>query len=194
MGGKGDDYGFGICFKRGRGAFIAGKTNSTNFPLKNAYQSSNAGLTDTFITQISLFTPPGVPEISLSRNSLNFSASGSRNSTPSQKIYINNSGGGTLSWRASNHLGLSIRPNIGIDSGIITVSIGERLFLHHGKNTARIHVTAEGAGNSPQIVDVTINIDNGNNTAPPFGIFVTPGGGSTVRSSVPFTGWVLDDI
>jgi hypothetical protein len=42
LGGKGDDYGFGLAVDRGGSAYLAGQTNSTDFPTVNPIQASHS--------------------------------------------------------------------------------------------------------------------------------------------------------
>ena len=52
LGGTSGDYGFGIAVDSVGYAYVAGYTDSTDFPTKNAYQSSPAGGSDIFITKL----------------------------------------------------------------------------------------------------------------------------------------------
>jgi hypothetical protein len=52
LGGSSADSGQGIAVDLGGNAYVTGFTYSTNFPTYNAYQSSNAGSVDAFITKI----------------------------------------------------------------------------------------------------------------------------------------------
>jgi hypothetical protein len=53
LGGSGADSGQGIAVDLGGSAYVTGYTFSTDFPTYNAYQSSNAGSVDAFITKLS---------------------------------------------------------------------------------------------------------------------------------------------
>ena len=55
LGGTGDDYGMGIAADSSGSAYITGQTNSTDFPLANAYQSTLKGGYDAFVTKIDAF-------------------------------------------------------------------------------------------------------------------------------------------
>ena len=46
----------------------------------------------------------------------------------------------------------------------------------------------------PQTIEVTLNIYYPYTSDVPFGVFATPVDGSIVRSSIPVTGWILDDV
>jgi hypothetical protein len=52
LGGGGSDIGYGIAVDSSGNAYVAGTTNSTNFPTANAIQSSLAGPTNAFIAKI----------------------------------------------------------------------------------------------------------------------------------------------
>jgi hypothetical protein len=55
-------------------------------------------------------------------------------------------------------------------------------------------IFSPNASNSPKTVTVNLKVINNSQDREPFGSFSTPLDGSTVRSSIPVTGWVLDDI
>jgi hypothetical protein len=53
LGGFYNDSGEGIAIDNDGAAYVAGSTFSTNFPLKNAFQTSNRGGVDAFVTKLS---------------------------------------------------------------------------------------------------------------------------------------------
>ncbi len=53
LGGSDDDYGRGITVDTNECAYITGNTKSTDFPTQKAYQGSNAGEYDAFVTKLS---------------------------------------------------------------------------------------------------------------------------------------------
>jgi hypothetical protein len=52
LGGKGYDYGYGLAIDGTGNTYIAGYTNSTNFPKKNAFQKESGGGWDAFVTKL----------------------------------------------------------------------------------------------------------------------------------------------
>ncbi len=54
LGGNGDDFGFGLSVDSAGTAYVAGGTNSTNFPIRNAPQTSfGGGRSDGFVARLS---------------------------------------------------------------------------------------------------------------------------------------------
>ncbi len=95
------------------------------------------------------------PSINLSAAALNFAATPGTN-PPSQSVALTNAGGGTLSWNAtSNASWLNVSPGSGTGSSTLTVSISTS-GLSSGTYNGSIAVSAIGATNSPQYVNVTL--------------------------------------
>lgn len=142
-------------------------------------------------------TDPGpgpVPVIALSKKTFNFGAASSSVVTDAQTFSIGNAGEGTLTWSITDNRGwLSCTPVSGTGSGVVSISV-DTAGLSAGTYTGQITVTAAGASNSPQKVSVTLTVYGAGGDAGPFGSFDTPLDGSTVQSSVPVTGWALDDV
>jgi hypothetical protein len=84
-------------------------------------------------------------------------------------------------------------PTSGSGSGTVTATV---LACQNpsGTYTGTITVSDDYDPLTPQTIDVTLNVYSPGQSSPPFGSFDTPENNSTVRSSVPFTGWVLDDV
>jgi hypothetical protein len=133
------------------------------------------------------------PRISLNRSVLNFGSVNSQ-TTSSQEILVTNSGNGTLNWSVTDDKNwLSGTPASGTGPGTVTVSV-DSTGLSIGTYIGIITISDPNASNSPQTVTVTLEVYSSGSTSSPFGSFETPVHGSTVQSSVPVTGWVLDDI
>jgi len=134
------------------------------------------------------------PAIDLNRTRLNFGHSMSGYTTGSQTVAISNSGGGTLNWSSEPDADwLSCTPTSGTGSGVVTVSV-DPPGLGEGTYHGVISISDVTASNSPQSISIMLNVHGTGSPSPPFGEFSTPIHGSTVMSSVPVTGWVLDDI
>jgi hypothetical protein len=131
---------------------------------------------------------------SLSRNLLTFGADTMGRVTPKQTFLISNADQGTLNWSVKNNRNwFSCSPLSGTNSAKITVEVDPSGILPE-IYSGDITVEAIEASNSPQSVSVVLNMYDSGFTQIPFGEFATPQGESTVFSSVPVTGWVLDDI
>ena len=142
----------------------------------------------------SIYSPTGEAVIDLNRAQLNFAAVLSGPTTGPQDIWVGNSGNGTLNWSAGTDVSwFSCSPTSGTDDGVISVSV-DAAGLGVGTYTGTITITSAGAVNSPQKVTINLTVKDASRDRPPFGEFATPVHGSTVSSSIPVSGWVLDDV
>jgi hypothetical protein len=179
-------------------------TDGTHTIKAVAHNLANQSSQDDITVQV-VNTPPEPPEIMLNRTHLNFgaspqagTASSSLNSTNlttgSQKILINNIGGGSLNCTVTHSANwLTCAAGGGTGTQCVTVS-ADTSGLSTGTYSAAIIINDPNASNSPQTIPVTLKVYSSGTTTPPFGYFETPIDGSTVRSSIPVTGWALDDI
>lgn len=152
------------------------------------YFSGNGGTCDLF----ALGLPS--PELSVNRTQLYFGANTSGFSTGAQTFSIGKSPGSSIDWSiSSSQSWLHCTPSSGTDAGIITVSVNTT-GLSAGTYNGTITVSAPGSPNSPLTVSVVLNVYKAGATAGAFGEFSTPIDGSTVSSSIPVTGWALDDV
>jgi hypothetical protein len=132
-------------------------------------------------------------KISLNRESLTFGAISNGGPSFSQSIIIS-SNSGILNWTAvSSDSWLQVSPASGTGDGVLDVHVNP-YGLNSDAYTGTITVSDPNASNSPQTVNVTLNVYSPGASSGPFGEFSTPEDGSIVRSSLPVTGWVLDDI
>jgi hypothetical protein len=132
--------------------------------------------------------------ISLNRTRLNFGAVAAGNTPDSQSFTIENSGTGTMNWSVSdNAVWLGLSPASGTDAGVVTVTVNIS-GLSAGEYKGTITVTSPEASNSPQTIAVELNVYRAGSSGLPFGDYSTPSNGAAVSSSVPFTGWALDDV
>ncbi|MCX6584191.1 MAG: hypothetical protein NT166_28795 [Candidatus Aminicenantes bacterium] len=130
----------------------------------------------------------------LDKTELYFSASTSGFKTGAQNLLIDKIGENTLNWQAaSTQPWLSCSPAFGRNAGVISVSVNAG-GLAPGTYTGSITVSDPAADNSPQTAAVTLKVYDPPLLSGPFGDFATPIAGSIVQSSIPVTGWALDDI
>jgi hypothetical protein len=131
------------------------------------------------------------PEIVLNRSKINFGyLQGS--TLPSPRTFTIGSLGGTLNWTASTDVSwLGLEPASGTGFGTVTVELSPS-GMGPGIYSGIIAVSDANASNSPQTIEVTLRIYDSDSA--PFGEFATPLSGATVSSSIPVTGWALDDV
>ncbi|HEU0025243.1 MAG TPA: LamG-like jellyroll fold domain-containing protein, partial [Thermoleophilaceae bacterium] len=114
---------------------------------------------------VTLAVNPASPVLAVAPSSLAFSGTQGGASPAAQTVNVTNTGGGTLSWTASdNQTWLSVSPVSGTAPGTISVSTNTS-GLAAGTYTGIVTVTAAGASGSPKTVAVTLTV----NTAPPPG-------------------------
>ena len=172
------------------GTVTPSKQGYTFTPANKSYTSVTSDQTHQDYTASPIISPG----ISLNRNQLNFGVDNSGNQSPSQTFLITNSGGGILYWTISDNASwLSCKPTTGKNSGEVIVSV-DASGLAAGTYYGTITVNAPNTSNSPQYVDVELLVYKANTTGVPFGYFETPKDGACVHSSIPVTGWTLDDI
>ena len=136
----------------------------------------------------------GTLVLKVSRTRMNFGACTCGAVTPPQAFLIENTGSGIMNWSVSDNADwLSCNPVSGINSGKVEAAI-DASGKSPGTYNGVITISAPGATGSPQTINVTLKVYSAGTDAAPFGTFETPVNNSTVRSSIPVTGWVLDDI
>lgn len=164
-----------------------GKVTVTDSNATNSPKTVNVTLT------ISGGGGSGTPKISLNRIKMYFGAAGSVG-TSTQYCVVSNSASGNLNWKASsNKSWLIVSPTSGTNTGKLKVSINKS-GLAMGTYGGKITISDPKASNSPKYINVQMKVLGWTKTAKPFGQFATPEHGGTYRSSIPVTGWVLDDI
>jgi len=108
------------------------------------------------------FAPPppaSTPTLSLSPRSFTFSAVQGGSNPATQSLSINNSGGGTLDWSASDDAPwLSLSPTSGTNAGAVTLSV-DISALAPGSYSGVVTVTGGNASNSPQTATVSLTVD-----------------------------------
>jgi hypothetical protein len=132
--------------------------------------------------------------IVLDRTQLTFGAVQGGNTMGVQTFSISNPTGGALNWSAAvDKNWISVTPNSGTSDGVVNVSV-DISGLSAGVHSGTITISAANASNSPRTVTVILNVYKPGHSSVPFGTYETPTNNSTIMSSVPFTGWVLDDL
>jgi hypothetical protein len=125
------------------------------------------------------------PALAVSYNNLNFGWSGAL-ITNTQTVTVNVSPAAEVAWTAiSNQSNITINPPSGVGSAALQISVSPG-------PSGVVTVTAAGATNSPQQIQVNVS-----NVTPalPFGSFDTPLNNTTgIAGAIPVTGWVLDNI
>ncbi|MCP4221381.1 MAG: BACON domain-containing protein [bacterium] len=127
--------------------------------------------------------------LSLNRSRLNYGAvSGAL--SESQDISVS-CYGGPVNWNASaDQSWLDVSPSSGTGSATVTVT-ADTSGLSTGEYTGTVTV---GDADNSATVAVYLTVYGSGTSEPPFGQYATPTEGATVSNSVPFTGWVLDDV
>lgn len=134
------------------------------------------------------------PIIGLNKTQLYFGGTTSGVTGAGEPVVITNEGGGTLNWTAaSDQAWIRIDPVSGTGPGTVTVSV-DMSGLSPGTYIGAVTVSDPGAANASRSVGVSLTVYSPAGASSPFGDFITPDDGSTVRSSIAVTGWVLDDI
>jgi parallel beta-helix repeat protein len=156
--------------------------------------SSNASNSPQTVTVDLTITSGSGGQISLSRTAINFAALSGSTTTMAETFTISGSGTGVLVWNVSDNAAwLSTSPTSGTGTGVVTVTV-DPSGLSTGSYIGTVTVSASNASNSPQTLTVNLTVKSASEDQPPFGQFETPVHGSTVRSSIPVTGWALDDV
>ncbi len=132
--------------------------------------------------------------LDLTKDFFNFSATRNGSVTPADSTILSNSGTGTLNWTATPAENwISVSPASGAGNGVISIGIS-RTDLEAGTYYGSIRIADPVAWNSPRDITVVLRVFEQGTDTEPFGSFDTPGNGGPLSSSIPVTGWALDDI
>lgn len=169
LGGSASDGAAGIAISSFEDIYIAGYTNSANFPTKNALLPGSSGGTDAFIVKI------GTATLAVNSLSLTFNALPGGLAPASQALSITNTGERTLNWTLSKtQPWLSLDSTSGTTPASINVSVSPA-GLTTGTYQDAITITAPEAGKSPQTVAVTLILS----PAPDFKVEAPAGGNAS---------------
>ena len=140
-------------------SFNIGTPAVTQYYFVTAYDfSNNESGNSNLVTFTPAGTPPPVtlPIIGMSPTSLSFTATESGANPATQTLNISNTGGGTLSWTASDNVAwLTLTPTSGTGNGAVTLNVST------GTLTVGSHsgtVTMNAAGASLVTIPVTVTI------------------------------------
>ena len=136
-----------------------------------------------------------LPTITLDRSHLYFGATNNGALiTSSQVVNVTTTSG--VAWTASsNQPFVTVNPTSGSGTGSFTVTVQGNTFPSPSTQNATVTVNAGGASNSPQTVQVSLNVMNPSAVLPPFGNFDTPINNTTgIAGNIAVTGWALDGI
>ncbi|MCP4216162.1 MAG: BACON domain-containing protein, partial [bacterium] len=145
---------------------------------------------------VSVVVPGGTfePVLGVSRSSMNYAYTTGGAGSQSQKFSISNTGTGAVNWTITDDAAwLTCDPTSGVNAALVTVS-ADGTGLAEGSYTGTITVADPASANSPQTITVTLTVKSTAQDIPPIGQFATPGEGDSVSSSVPVTGWAVDDV
>jgi hypothetical protein len=136
-----------------------------------------------------------LPTITLDRSHLYFGATNNGGLvTSSQVVNVTTTSG--VAWTASsNQPFVTVNPTSGTGTGSFTVTVQGSTFPSPSTQNATVTVSAGGASNSPQNVQVSLNVMNPSGVLAPFGNFDTPINNTTgIAGNIAVTGWALDGI
>ena len=106
LGGSGEDYGNDVAVDSNGDAYIAGYSSSSNFPVLNAAQASNAGSQDAFVARVSTST-----EASISINNASVTEGNSGTKTITFTVSLSKAMGNAVSFTASTSAGTATAGN-----------------------------------------------------------------------------------
>ncbi len=134
--------------------------------------------------------------LSLGKSNLYFGAVQGGTPTSPAQVAVMNVGdpGSTLNWSViPQDSWIVASPLSGIGNGIVSVGVNPA-GLPRGIHTGEVWVQDPGALNSPQVINVRLEVFAAGGDDNPFGTMDTPVAGSTVSGNIPVSGWALDDI
>jgi hypothetical protein len=138
---------------------IAGLTAGTYTTNITVTATGATGSPKTVAVTLTVDPPPTPPALAVTPASLTFSGTQGGASPAAKTLAVSNSGGGTLSWTASDDAPwLSVSPGSGTNAGTVTVT-PSTTGLTAGTYTATVTIDAGGASGSPKAIGVTLTVD-----------------------------------
>jgi len=187
LGGSGDDQATVVALDPLGNAYVAGYTDSTDFPAINPLQASLKGLTDTFVAKLSL--------VNLSATSLSFGGESVNSTSTEQSTTLANGGDSTLTFvsiATSGDFAL-VTTGTSCPYGGGSVASQDKCTIDvtftpkaAGSRTGTVTITDNDGGkaNSTQTVSLTGTGEDFSLSANPASNTVTPGGTVTYTLSV----------
>ena len=165
--------------------------NKTDKTIQTSYITIDSGA----IERRPSSSPQPPPDLNVNCGRLNFGMIASGHNPRCEVFTVSASNEtGCLDWTITDDADwLICTPLSGTGFGSVGVSVDGSKLLP-GNYSGTISVSAPYASNSPQTVAVSLGVYAPGASQGPFGHYSTPTHGAAVNSSVPFTGWVLDDI
>lgn len=158
LGGSGEDIVFGITIGANGNAYLTGYTDSTDFPTAGAYQGTNAGGIDTFVTQISdasfMVTGVAEPILNFTIGSTTcdfgrFSATETKSCSHTMTAATNAANGYVISYVPTSTLTSGANTIDAMASQGASVLASEQLGFNLKANTAAGSFTASNFGANP---------------------------------------------
>jgi|GEM_PF-3405081 len=115
--------------------------------------------------------------------------------TPYQTVIVQNPGSESLPWRVTaNDDWLICSPTSGVDSGTVNVFVAPCSLMPGNYKGSFTIADPMNPQTYSQTVNVNLHVYSPSQDMPPFGAFNAPTDNATVSSSIPVTGWALDDV
>ncbi len=161
-----------------------------------AYSSQSIRVVMTGNREVEVTYKPGVAAgLTVDRGGLTFGYASGGAPPPPQSIRVSRGAATSFQWETTVTGGwIKVNPGSGTGPGLLNVSV-EPDGLSPGNYSGTITITGGGANTSPPVtVAVNLSVFHPSREQPPFGSFDSPAEGALVSSSVPVTGWSLDDV
>ena len=192
LGGGGNEEPGALAIDAAGDLYVAGISQSTNFPTLNPFQPTKSTGRDSIVARIRTI----VPSMTLDKSALAFSAVSGGGSTTPQSVRLTQAGTGTVTWTATPSVSwLAVSPTSGSGSATLTISLVPGAIPPPGSHSGTIALAFTGASPVPSGIAVTLNVITTGTSIAPFGSFDTPVDGiSGVNGSIAVTGWAIDDV
>ncbi|MCP4216666.1 MAG: hypothetical protein GY765_18585, partial [bacterium] len=165
-------------------------TGGPEGPIRKEGNTVYVGGSRSFLSIYRQFDTSTSVEISTAKRRFYFASTTGGASTSARGFYLSSRGGGDGEWQATVDKDWLTCTPVSADYGELSIDASG---LEPGSYSGSVTITGPEIINSQQL-EVVLNVIASQSSAEPFGLVATPEDGTTVSGSVPFTGWVLDDI